>query len=234
MLDPTPVSLMMAVSRVFGIGMPIVGPCDLRCPAALQLRFPTLRPISLSLTCMVLMLADVLLVLGGQRGHGLRGRYGLPAGRQELQRQITDRVPQELGTNRTGKDLGQERRHGVAEQALDLPPATVEAQVLGEGLEPAQLVAGQAAAGPMKGTRGGPRLRLDGPGGLGLAQLEEEAPVAAAPAEKPAASAAAGVPEVILALGDGGEQVPPLVPPTLSAGWSSRWGRSPRASQAVR
>ena len=59
--------------------------------------------------------------------------------------------------------LGDERRHGVAEHALHVVAAAVNAQAIGESLQPAQLLRRQAPARPVERPGGGARLRLDRP-----------------------------------------------------------------------
>lgn len=76
----------------------------------------------------------------------------------------------------------------------------------GKGLEGGHFPPGEAAVLPVERADGGAGLGLDRPTGLGLGELEQETPVAGAPAEERLTAAPVGMPKVVFALRDAGQE----------------------------
>ncbi len=127
---------------------------------------------------------------------------GAPSGRGALSK---------LLTNRAAEDLGEKRRDGVPQlQSLLRGTTARDRHVVRKGLQATDLPHGKTAVLPVERPDGGSRLRLDGPRGAVLGELEQEAPVAPAPPEQLQALASVRVIEIVAPLRDGREQVSPL------------------------
>src|SRR4051812_45835528 len=109
---------------------------------------------------------------------------------------------EDLPANLKPKHLSQCARHGIAELPLHGSDAADDLEGVGERLDAAHLSHGKPAVAPVERAYRAARLRLDRPRRTRLCELEQEAPVPAAPAEDRQAAASLAVPKVILALGD--------------------------------
>src|SRR5688572_5096674 len=95
------------------------------------------RPRAFPGTRMRLMPPRKLLVLGRNGAHALWRRRRRSIRRQELQWLAHAAVTEELRLDLARKHLGQQRRHGVADLALDRHPIPVHLYVVGKRLQAA-------------------------------------------------------------------------------------------------
>src|SRR5205814_9405934 len=109
--------------------------------------------------------------------------------------------PRELGGELLGDALGEQRRDGISELELLLAPVATDHVVVGEGHQPLELGDAQATVLPVEGTHPWAGLPLDCRRGPVRMELEQEAPVAAAPLEPRLGMAALGGQEEVVVAG---------------------------------
>src|SRR5690606_16162731 len=118
----------------------------------------------------------------------------------ELGGPADESMAKDLLPNLPGKHLREQRGHGVAHLLLDGRSPSLDHHVVGKGLQTTELAHAEPPVLPVERTGRGSWLSLEGPRGLVLGELQQEAPEAAPPAEQGSTAAAFGVPQIVLTL----------------------------------